>query len=57
MDLLDPDLWDDDGKAKKPSQEYMDRLEQNPVFLHYVAALTEAVASVDERTVRGSDEA
>ena len=54
MDLLDPDLWNDDGTARRPSQEYMDRLEQNPVFLHYAAALNEAVASVGERTGESS---
>lgn len=28
MEILDPDLWNDDGTAKRPSQEYMDRLEE-----------------------------
>lgn len=28
MEILDPDLWDDDGNAKKPTQEYMDGLEE-----------------------------
>lgn len=28
MEILDPDLWDDDGKARKPSQGYMESLEQ-----------------------------
>lgn len=25
--MLDPDLWNDDGTAKKPSEEYIDSLE------------------------------
>jgi hypothetical protein len=27
MEILDPDLWNDDGTPKKPSQEYMKNLE------------------------------
>lgn len=28
MDILDPDLWNDDGTPKRPSQQYMRRLEE-----------------------------
>lgn len=28
MEILDPDLWNDDGTPKRPSQEYMRRLEE-----------------------------
>lgn len=28
MEILDPDLWNDDGSAKQPSQQYMRRLEE-----------------------------
>lgn len=28
MEILDPDLWNDDGTPKRPSQQYMRRLEE-----------------------------
>lgn len=28
MEILDPDLWNDDGTPKRPSREYMERLDQ-----------------------------
>lgn len=28
MEILDPDLWNDDGTPKRPSQAYMRRLEE-----------------------------
>jgi len=28
MEILDPDLWNDDGTPKRPSKEYMQRLEE-----------------------------
>lgn len=28
MEILDPDLWNDDGTPKRPSKEYMERLDQ-----------------------------
>lgn len=28
MEILDPDLWNDDGTPKRPSKEYMEGLEQ-----------------------------
>lgn len=28
MEILDPDLWNDDGTPKRPSQQYMKRLEE-----------------------------
>lgn len=28
MEILDPDLWNDDGTPKKPTKEYMARLEE-----------------------------
>lgn len=28
MEILDPDLWNDDGSPRKPSQSYMRRLEE-----------------------------
>lgn len=27
MEILDPDLWNDDGTPKRPSKEYMERLD------------------------------
>lgn len=40
MEILDPDLWNDDGTPKKPTAEYMQRLdeaqqEQGGAFLNY----------------------
>lgn len=45
---LDPDLWNDDGTAKKPSQEYMERLGEHPVFEEYVTRMAEIVESTSE---------
>lgn len=28
MEILDPDLWNDDGTPKRPSKEYMQRLQE-----------------------------
>lgn len=28
MEILDPDLWNDDGTPKRPTQQYMRRLEE-----------------------------
>lgn len=28
MEILDPDLWNDDGTPKRPSEQYMRRLEE-----------------------------
>lgn len=28
MEILDPDLWNDDGTPKRPSKEYMKRLQE-----------------------------
>jgi hypothetical protein len=54
MEILDPDLWDDDGTAKKPTQEYMKNLEEAQVeaqatfsesYLNYARIKREAKAA------------
>ncbi len=48
MEILDPDLWNDDGTPKKPSQEYMQRLDeaqQGEVFLNFARIKREAKAA------------
>lgn len=49
MEILDPDLWNDDGTPKKPTTEYMQRLdeaqqEQGGAFLNYARIKREARA-------------
>lgn len=49
MEILDPDLWNDDGTPKRPTAEYMQRLEAaqsgaNQPFLDYAAAKREAAS-------------
>lgn len=38
MEILDPDLWNDDGTPKRPSQEYMQRLNEAQRDVGVVAA-------------------
>lgn len=49
MEILDPDLWNDDGTPKRPTQEYMQRLDdaqqaQGGAFLNYARIKREAKA-------------
>lgn len=49
MEILDPDLWNDDGTPKKPSAEYMQRLREAQsgdagVFLNFARIKREAKA-------------
>lgn len=50
MEILDPDLWNDDGTPKRPTQEYMQRLDdaqqaQGGAFLNYARIKREAKAA------------
>jgi hypothetical protein len=50
MEILDPDLWNDDGTPKRPSKEYMERLEQaqsadGGAFLNYARIKRDARAA------------
>lgn len=47
MEILDPDLWNDDGTPKRPTKAYMDSLEQaqsgaDGAFLNYARIKREA---------------
>jgi len=53
MEILDPDLWNDDGTPKKPSQEYMKRLEENPVFQQFTEGLAKIAESTTEVIATG----
>lgn len=49
MEILDPDLWNDDGTPKRPSKEYMQRLEDvqsidGGAFLNFARIKREAKA-------------
>lgn len=50
MEILDPDLWNDDGTPKRPSAQYMQRLDEaqqgdNSVFLNFARIKREARAA------------
>ena len=49
MEILDPDLWNDDGTPKRPSKEYMQRLDEaqrddGGAFLNFARIRREAKA-------------
>lgn len=48
MEILDPDLWNDDGTPKRPSKEYMQRLGENPVLQQFTEGLVEVAESMTE---------